>query len=59
MSRMNQIESFDAGTGVVVCQAGAILEVVDSWVRDKGHIMPLDLGAKVSGRTLGVVAHRS
>ena len=72
---MNDIISFDEGSGVLVCevrshvactpssprrilthpvparacwrQAGCVLEQLDLWLRDRDHIMPLDLGAKV------------
>ena len=78
LSRMNNIISFDDGSGVLVCevrvclrsfgrhhhalgvwltrvgacavlvaQAGCVLEALDTWLRDRDHIMPLDLGAKV------------
>ena len=33
-------------TGALVCEAGCILENLDNYVRDRGLIMPLDLGAK-------------
>ncbi|KAF0727352.1 hypothetical protein Ae201684_014611 [Aphanomyces euteiches] len=45
---MNQIESFDAVSGIVVCQAGCILENLDRHVESFGYMMPLDLGAKGS-----------
>lgn len=32
--------------GVLVCQAGCILENLDSYVSQYGLMMPLDLGAK-------------
>ncbi|KAF0695290.1 Aste57867_13886 [Aphanomyces stellatus] len=43
---MNQIESFDDVSGIVVCQAGCILETLDAHVGKFGYMMPLDLGAK-------------
>ena len=46
-SLMNEIVSFDEASGVLVCQAGCVLEELDLWLRDRDHIMPLDLGAKV------------
>jgi FAD/FMN-containing dehydrogenase len=33
-------------TGVLVCQAGCILENLDSYLSERGLMMPLDLGAK-------------
>ena len=32
--------------GILVCQAGCILESLDSKMEERGFIMPLDLGAK-------------
>ena len=34
--------------GVLTCDAGCVLEYLDGLVRDKGFMMPLDLGAKGS-----------
>ena len=39
-------------SGILVCQAGCILESLDKLMEDHGFIMPLDLGAK--GRYTGV-----
>jgi hypothetical protein len=46
MSRMNEIRSFDEVSGALVVDAGVILEVADNFLGEKGHIFPLDLGAK-------------
>ena len=56
MSRMNEIRSFDEVSGALVVDAGCILEVVDNFLREKGHIFPLDLGAKGSCHIGGNVA---
>jgi FAD/FMN-containing dehydrogenase len=56
MSRMNQIRSFDQVSGALVVDAGCILEVVDGYLGEKGHIFPLDLGAKGSCHIGGNVA---
>ncbi|KAK2763203.1 hypothetical protein FQN54_009839 [Arachnomyces sp. PD_36] len=48
MSRMNQIRSFDENSGVLVADAGVILETADQFLAGKNHIFPLDLGAKGS-----------
>jgi len=45
-SLMNNIVSLDEVSGVLVCQAGCILENLDSYVSQYGLMMPLDLGAK-------------
>jgi len=56
MSRMNQIRSFDDVSGALVVDAGAILEVVDGYLAERGNIFPLDLGAKGSCQIGGNVA---
>ncbi|KAK3914001.1 D-2-hydroxyglutarate dehydrogenase, mitochondrial [Frankliniella fusca] len=45
---MNNILSFDSLSGVLSCQAGCILENLESYLSERGHLMPLDLGAKGS-----------
>ncbi|KAL7626733.1 D-lactate ferricytochrome c oxidoreductase [Parahypoxylon ruwenzoriense] len=47
-SRMNQIRFFDEVSGVLVVDAGVVLEVADQFLAEKGYIFPLDLGAKGS-----------
>ncbi|CAH0627234.1 unnamed protein product [Chrysodeixis includens] len=47
-SLMNKIESLDDVSGALICEAGCILENLDNYVRERGLIMPLDLGAKGS-----------
>jgi (R)-2-hydroxyglutarate---pyruvate transhydrogenase len=56
MQRMNQIRSFDPVSGVLVVDAGVVLEVADNYLRDQGYIFPLDLGAKGSCHIGGNVA---
>eukprot|EP01133_Synstelium_polycarpum_P008017 gene8017-9418_t len=48
LSRMNAIEGFDNVTGVVTCQAGCVLESIESYLHPLGFTVPLDLGAKGS-----------
>ncbi|KAF9943975.1 D-lactate ferricytochrome c oxidoreductase, partial [Mortierella alpina] len=55
-ANMNQIRSFDALSGALVCDAGCILEVLDNYLAEQGYIMPLDLGAKGSCHIGGNVA---
>lgn len=55
-SRMNQIRSFDAASGVLVADAGVILEVADQYLAQHDHLFPLDLGAKGSCHIGGNVA---
>nr|XP_043631871.1 D-2-hydroxyglutarate dehydrogenase, mitochondrial isoform X2 [Erigeron canadensis] len=54
--RMNSIISFDETSGVLVCEAGCILENLISFLDKKGFIMPLDLGAKGSCQIGGNVS---
>lgn len=56
MSRMNNIRGFDEVSGVLVVDAGCILEVVDHFLAERNHIFPLDLGAKGSCQIGGNVA---
>lgn len=43
-------------SGALVCEAGCILENLDSYAREHGLIMPLDLGAKGSCQIGGNVS---
>lgn len=56
LKRMNNIRSFDEASGVLVTDAGAILEVVDGFLAEKKYMFPLDLGAKGSCQIGGNVA---
>lgn len=53
---MNQVISFHDVSGILVCQAGCVLEELNHYVQDRGFIMPLDLGAKGSCHIGGNVA---
>ncbi|KAI2639886.1 D-lactate dehydrogenase 2 mitochondrial precursor [Hypomontagnella submonticulosa] len=55
-SRMNQIRFFDEVSGVLVVDAGVVLEVADQFLAEKGYIFPLDLGAKGSCQIGGNVS---
>ena len=55
-SRMNKIRGFDEASGVLVADAGVILEVADQHLAEKDHLFPLDLGAKGSCHIGGNVA---
>ncbi|KAL1866830.1 hypothetical protein VTK73DRAFT_4479 [Phialemonium thermophilum] len=48
MSRMNKIRDFDDVSGILVADAGCILETTDHFLAERGYIFPLDLGAKGS-----------
>ncbi|KAL4861290.1 hypothetical protein BDV12DRAFT_191181 [Aspergillus spectabilis] len=56
LSRMNNIRSFDEASGVLVADAGVILEVADQYLAERHHLFPLDLGAKGSCHIGGNVA---
>lgn len=45
-SSMNSVLSFDEVSGILVCEAGCVLENLDNYVAKFGYMMPLDLGAK-------------
>lgn len=45
---MNEIDLIDAMSGVLVCQAGCVLEHLEECVAEHGLVMPIDLGAKGS-----------
>lgn len=46
MGNMDKIRSFDKISGIVTCDAGVILEVLDNYLANNGYTVPLDLGAK-------------
>ncbi|GAB4847483.1 D-2-hydroxyglutarate dehydrogenase, mitochondrial, variant 3 [Ancistrocladus abbreviatus] len=56
MGLMNKIISFDQVSGMLVCEAGCILENLESFLDNEGFIMPLDLGAKGSCQIGGNVS---
>jgi FAD/FMN-containing dehydrogenase len=56
LQKMNQIHSFDEVSGILVADAGVILEIADNYLAEKNHIFPLDLGAKGSCQIGGNVA---
>ncbi|KAB1201941.1 D-2-hydroxyglutarate dehydrogenase, mitochondrial [Morella rubra] len=56
MGSMNNITSFDKVSGILVCEAGCILENLVSFLDSEGFIMPLDLGAKGSCQIGGNVS---
>ncbi|KAI9109633.1 hypothetical protein K1719_019263 [Acacia pycnantha] len=56
LSLMNKILSFDKVSGILVCEAGCILENIITFLDNEGFIMPLDLGAKGSCQIGGNVS---
>ncbi|CAE7195956.1 unnamed protein product [Rhizoctonia solani] len=53
---MSNIRSFDPMTGVIVAEAGCILENLSNYLAPHSHIIPLDLGAKGSCQIGGNVS---
>ena len=56
MERLNKVLSIDPITGIIVTEAGCVLENLDNALREQGLIVPLDLGAKSSCHIGGNVA---
>lgn len=54
--KMNSILSFDEAQGTLNCEAGCILETLQEYCKDRGYMMPLDLGAKGSCQIGGNLA---
>lgn len=53
---MNEIISVDDVSGILVCEAGCILEQLDKYLEEHQLTMPLDLGAKGSCHIGGNIA---
>ncbi|KAF8588478.1 D-lactate dehydrogenase [Ramaria rubella] len=56
LANMNKIRSFDKVSGIVTCDAGIVLEILDNYLAESGYTVPLDLGAKGSCQIGGNVA---
>lgn len=56
LSSMNKIISFDEVSGILACEAGCVLESLNTFLTDKGFTPPLDLGAKGSCQIGGNVS---
>ncbi|KAI5835846.1 FAD-binding domain-containing protein [Schizophyllum commune Tattone D] len=56
LANMNQVRSFDPISGILVADAGCILQSLSDYIAPHGHIMPLDLGAKGSCQIGGNVS---
>ncbi|KAK9480078.1 hypothetical protein V1514DRAFT_326359 [Lipomyces japonicus] len=56
LANLNKIRSFDEVSGILVADAGCILEATDQFLAERGYIFPLDLGAKGSCHIGGNVA---
>lgn len=57
LSSMNNVRSFDPVSGILVADAGCILQSLTDHIAPHNHIMPLDLGAK--GRSVSVLQSRN
>ncbi|XP_062902307.1 D-2-hydroxyglutarate dehydrogenase, mitochondrial-like isoform X1 [Mobula hypostoma] len=55
-AQMNNIISFNTNSGVLICQAGCILENLNNYLEEQDFMMPLDLGSKGSCHIGGNVA---
>lgn len=56
LSNLNSVRSFDPVSGILVADAGLVLETADGYLAERGFIFPLDLGAKGSCHIGGNVA---
>lgn len=48
LQSMNKIRAFDSLSGVITVDGGVVLETADEYLRERGYLFPLDLGAKGS-----------
>ncbi|KAK1223819.1 D-lactate ferricytochrome c oxidoreductase [Marasmius sp. AFHP31] len=56
LANMSQVRSFDPVSGILVADAGCILQSLTDYVAPHNHIMPIDLGAKGSCQIGGNVS---
>ncbi len=56
LRRMNHIQSIDADSGLVRCEAGVILQNLHGAVAEKGRRFPLTLGGKGSATVGGLIS---
>ncbi|GLB36302.1 putative FAD linked oxidases, C-terminal domain [Lyophyllum shimeji] len=56
LSNMSKVRSFDPVSGILVADAGCVLQSLTDYVAPHNHIMPIDLGAKGSCQIGGNVA---
>ncbi|KAF9452621.1 FAD-binding domain-containing protein [Macrolepiota fuliginosa MF-IS2] len=56
LSNMNKVRDFDPVSGILVADAGCILQSLTDYVAPHNHIMPIDLGAKGSCQIGGNVS---
>ena len=56
LSRLNKIEEFDAASATVQVGAGVVLEALHEDLAARGHVFPVDLGARGSCQIGGMIA---
>jgi FAD/FMN-containing dehydrogenase len=56
LERMRNVIEFDEVSGAITCEAGCVLENLDTYLNERGFAMPLDLGAKGTCQIGGNVA---
>ncbi|KAK4501709.1 hypothetical protein PRZ48_007518 [Zasmidium cellare] len=56
LGRMKNIRSFDDVSGILVADAGVVLEEADNYLGEHGYVFPLDLGAKGTCQIGGNIA---
>jgi hypothetical protein len=56
VSRLNAVQRFDEGSGILTCGAGCILETLDNYLLEKGYLMPLGKRSRLRSRELTVCA---
>ena len=56
LTRLNAIESFDAASATVQVQAGVVLQALHEDLAARGHVLPVDLGARGSCQIGGMIA---
>jgi len=54
--RMNRVLSFDGVSSVVSLECGVTLQAADAYLRERGHMMPVDFGAKARCTVGGILA---
>ncbi|CDW58693.1 D 2 hydroxyglutarate dehydrogenase [Trichuris trichiura] len=54
--KLNRILDFDESSGILECEAGCILETLNTYVSQSGYMMPFDLAARGSCMIGGNVA---
>ncbi|KDQ63778.1 hypothetical protein JAAARDRAFT_29818 [Jaapia argillacea MUCL 33604] len=56
LGNMSNVRHFDAVSGILVADAGCVLQSLTDYIAPQNHIMPVDLGAKGSCQIGGNVA---